>query len=230
MTTIFIVEDHQPLIKQIKKVLQRWQYQVNTVHDWQNVAKEIDDTKPDLILFDLTLPTFDGYYWINEVRKRTNIPIIVISAGDIDQNIMHSIATGADDYIMKPFSMAVLLAKIQAQLRRFKDKDKNAFNKNLTWEDNQFNPLTNVLSNPSGQIKLSPTEGAMMAVLINHLGKTVSKEQLLEWLWQGGKFLNQNTLSVNVSRLRAKLTTIDLADTLRTERGLGYRLVKANEK
>ncbi|HJF54592.1 MAG TPA: response regulator transcription factor [Limosilactobacillus coleohominis] len=228
MTTIFIVEDHQPLIQQIQNALQRWQYQVQTVHNWQNVANEIHNTSPDLILFDLTLPTFDGYYWIQEVRKQTNAPIIVISAGDIDQNIMRSITTGADDYIMKPFSMAVLLAKIQAQLRRFKDN--NALSDNLTWEENQFNPLTNVLSNPSGQIKLSPTEGAMMAVLINHLGQTVSKEQLLEWLWQGGKFLNQNTLSVNISRLRAKLTTIDLADTLRTERGLGYRLVKANEK
>ena len=228
MTTIFIVEDHQPLIQQIQNALQRWQYQVQTVHNWQNVANEIHNTSPDLILFDLTLPTFDGYYWIQEVRKQTNAPIIVISAGDIDQNIMRSITTGADDYIMKPFSMAVLLAKIQAQLRRFKDN--NALSDNLTWEENQFNPLTNVLSNPSGQIKLSPTEGAMMALLINHLGQTVSKEQLLEWLWQGGKFLNQNTLSVNISRLRAKLTTIDLADTLRTERGLGYRLVKANEK
>lgn len=228
MTTIFIVEDHQPLIQQIQNALQRWQYQVQTVHNWQNVANEIHNTKPNLILFDLTLPTFDGYYWIHEVRKQTNAPIIVISAGDIDQNSMRSITTGADDYIMKPFSMAVLLAKIQAQLRRFKDK--NVLNSNLTWEDNQFNPLTNVLSNPAGQIKLSPTEGAMMTVLINHLGQTVSKEQLLEWLWQGGKFLNQNTLSVNISRLRAKLTTIDLADTLRTDRGLGYRLVKTNEE
>ena len=228
MTTIFIVEDHQPLIQQIQNALQRWQYQVQTVHNWQNVANEIHNAKPNLILFDLTLPTFDGYYWIHEVRKQNNAPIIVISAGDIDQNIMRSITTGADDYIMKPFSMAVLLAKIQAQLRRFKDN--NALSDNLTWEENQFNPLTNVLSNPSGQIKLSPTEGAMMTVLINHLGQTVSKDQLLEWLWQGGKFLNQNTLSVNISRLRAKLTTIDLADTLRTDRGLGYRLVKANEK
>ncbi|HJA47016.1 MAG TPA: response regulator transcription factor [Candidatus Limosilactobacillus excrementigallinarum] len=228
MTTIFIVEDHQPLIQQIQNALQRWQYQVQTVHNWQNVANEIHNAKPNLILFDLTLPTFDGYYWIHEVRKQNNAPIIVISAGDIDQNIMRSITTGADDYIMKPFSMAVLLAKIQAQLRRFKDN--NALSDNLTWEENQFNPLTNVLSNPSGQIKLSPTEGAMMTVLINHLGQTVSKDQLLEWLWQGGKFLNQNTLSVNISRLRAKLTTIDLADTLRTDRGLGYRLVKVNEK
>ena len=228
MTTIFIVEDHQPLIQQIQNALQRWQYQVQTVHNWQNVANEIHNGNPNLILFDLTLPTFDGYYWIHEVRKQNNAPIIVISAGDIDQNIMRSITTGADDYIMKPFSMAVLLAKIQAQLRRFKDN--NALSDNLTWEENQFNPLTNVLSNPSGQIKLSPTEGAMMTVLINHLGQTVSKDQLLEWLWQGGKFLNQNTLSVNISRLRAKLTTIDLADTLRTDRGLGYRLVKVNEK
>lgn len=228
MTTIFIVEDHQPLIQQIQNALQRWQYQVQTVHNWQNVANEIHNAKPNLILFDLTLPTFDGYYWIHEVRKQNNAPIIVISAGDIDQNIMRSITTGADDYIMKPFSMAVLLAKIQAQLRRFKDN--NALSDNLTWEENQFNPLTNVLSNPSGQIKLSPTEGAMMTVLINHLGQTVGKDQLLEWLWQGGKFLNQNTLSVNISRLRAKLTTIDLADTLRTDRGLGYRLVKVNEK
>lgn len=126
---------------------------------------------------------------------------------------------------MKPFSTTVLLAKIQVLLRR---QPKNDMDK-LTWDDNQFNGLTNELTTPLGTVDLTPTEGALLAVLITHLNHTVKKEQLLEWIWQGGKYLNENTLNVNISRLRAKLSTINLAQHLRTERGIGYRLVNNDE-
>lgn len=228
MTTIFIVEDNEEVIQQIKSELTKWQYQVVTINDWHHVADEIEAAHPDLILFDITLPTFDGFYWITKVRQQSTAPIIVISASDIDQNIMHAITTGADDYIMKPFSTITLLAKIQALLRR--TGHQNAANNNLKWGDNHLNTLTNELNSPDGTIKLTPTETALLAILINHINDTVNKERLLEYLWQGGKFLNQNTLNVNISRLRSKLATINLAESLRTERGIGYRLVTAYEK
>lgn len=222
MTKIFIVEDNPTIIQSVKHELNKWQYEVHVVHDWDHVDQEINDINPDIILFDITLPTFDGFYWIQTVRRSTKAPIIVISAADIDSNIMHAIAAGADDYIMKPFSTAVLLAKVQALLRRSQQVVDNDL---LNWGRNSLNSLTNKLTTPTKVIQLSPTEAALLGVLINHLGHTVAKKDILELLWQGGKFLNDNTLSVNVSRLRSKLSVAGLDRCLRTERGLGYRLV-----
>lgn len=226
MAKIFIVEDNPDIIHSTTQELNKWQHDVITVNNWQNVANEILATNPDLVLFDITLPTFDGFYWIQEVRKHSQVPIIVISAAEIDTNVMHAVAAGADDYIMKPFSMTVLLAKIQALLRRNKQTTDA---EEIMWDHNSFNPLTNILTNENGTAQLTPTEGAMLQVLLSNRNKTVSKEQLLQWLWQGGKYLNENTLNVNISRLRTKLSTIGLRQCIHTERGLGYRLVENNE-
>ena len=226
MAKIFIVEDNPDIIHSTTQELNKWQHNVITVKDWQNVANEILATNPDLVLFDITLPTFDGFYWIQEVRKHSQVPIIVISAAEIDTNVMHAVAAGADDYIMKPFAMTVLLAKIQALLRRNKQTTDA---EEIMWDHNSFNPLTNILTNENGTAQLTPTEGSMLQVLLSHRNKTVSKEQLLQWLWQGGKYLNENTLNVNISRLRTKLSTIGLRQCIHTERSLGYRLVENNE-
>lgn len=226
MAKIFIVEDNPDIIHSTTQELNKWQHDVITVNNWQNIANEILATNPDLVLFDITLPTFDGFYWIQEVRKHSQVPIIVISAAEIDTNVMHAVAAGADDYIMKPFAMTVLLAKIQALLRRNKQ---TADAEEIMWDHNSFNPLTNILTNENGTAQLTPTEGSMLQVLLSHRNKTLSKEQLLQWLWQGGKYLNENTLNVNISRLRTKLSTIGLRQCIHTERGLGYRLVENNE-
>lgn len=226
MAKIFIVKDNPDIIHSTTQELNKWQHDVITVNNWQNIANEILATNPDLVLFDITLPTFDGFYWIQEVRKHSQVPIIVISAAEIDTNVMHAVAAGADDYIMKPFAMTVLLAKIQALLRRNKQ---TADAEEIMWDHNSFNPLTNILTNENGTAQLTPTEGSMLQVLLSHRNKTVSKEQLLQWLWQGGKYLNENTLNVNISRLRTKLSTIGLRQCIHTERGLGYRLVENNE-
>lgn len=226
MAKIFIVEDNPDIIHSTTQELNKWQHDVITVNNWQNIANEILATNPDLVLFDITLPTFDGFYWIQEVRKHSQVPIIVISAAEIDTNVMHAVAAGADDYIMKPFAMTVLLAKIQALLRRNKQ---TADAEEIMWDHNSFNPLTNILTNENGTAQLTPTEGSMLQALLSHRNKTVSKEQLLQWLWQGGKYLNENTLNVNISRLRTKLSTIGLRQCIHTERGLGYRLVENNE-
>lgn len=225
LAKVFIVEDNQEIIEMVKPALAKWKYKTETVRDWDQVASEVTGAAPDLILVDITLPTFDGFYWIHEIRRNCQAPIIVISAANIDVNITRAIALGADDYLMKPFSTTVLLAKIQALLRRQQNNDPDK----LSWDDNQLNGLTNELTNSVGSVTLSPTEGALLAVLISHLNHTVRKEQLLEWLWQGVKYLNENTLNVNISRLRVKLSTVKLAQDLRTERGIGYRLVANNE-
>lgn len=226
MAEIFIVEDNPQIIEAVTKELAKWQHSVTTVQDWQEVTTEIMAAQPDLVLFDITLPSFDGFYWIQDLRKQSQVPIIVISAADIDSNVMHAVADGADDYLMKPFSMTVLLAKVQALLRRNRQEENSP---QVDWDDNHFNALTNEVHNSAGQAKLTPTEGAMLQVLLSHRNQTVSKETLLEWLWQGGKYLNENPLNVNISRLRAKLTPLKLDRAIRTERGVGYRLVTADE-
>lgn len=226
MAKIFIVEDNQQIIRTVTDELSKWQHGVATVDDWQDVTGEIMATQPDLVIFDITLPSFDGFYWIQDLRKHSQVPIIVISAADIDSNVMHAVAAGADDYLMKPFSMTVLLAKVQALLRRNRQEG-NATQ--VDWDNNHFNTLTNEVQNERGQVQLTPTEGALLQVLLSHRNQTVSKATLLEWLWQGGKYLNENTLNVNISRLRAKLAPLQLDLAIRTERGAGYRLVTSDE-
>lgn len=226
MAKIFIVEDNPQIIQTVTDELAKWQHSVATVNDWQNVTGEIMAIQPDLVLFDITLPSFDGFYWIQDLRKNSQVPIIVISAADIDSNVMHAVAAGADDYLMKPFSMTVLLAKIQALLRRNRQSG-NATQ--VGWGDNHFNTLTNEVHNENGQAQLTPTEGALLQILLTHRNQTVSKTTLLEWLWQGGKYLNENTLNVNISRLRTKLVPLQLDRAIRTERGVGYRLVTTDE-
>lgn len=226
MAKIFIVEDNPQIIQTITGELTKWQHAVVTVNDWQNVTGEIMTAQTDLVLFDITLPSFDGFYWIQDLRKHSQVPIIVISAADIDSNVMHAVAAGADDYLMKPFSMTVLLAKVQALLRRNRQEGQTT---QVDWDNNRFNSLTNEVQNASGQAQLTPTEGALLQVLLSHRNQTVSKMTLLERLWQGGKYLNENTLNVNISRLRAKLAPLQLDRAIRTERGIGYRLVTADE-
>ena len=214
------------MVAAVTAELKKWQHQVVTVNNWQAVADEVAMAQPDLILFDLTLPSFDGFYWIQEVRKTCQAPIIVISAADIDSNVMHAVAAGADDYLMKPFSLTVLLAKIQAQLRRHTTDQRES---QVALGQQSAEPAHGPAAKPQGTVQLSPTESALLQVLVHHLGQTVTKEQLLEWLWQGGKYLNENTLSVNVSRLRTKLSSVGLDQTIRTERGVGYRMVDDHE-
>ncbi len=225
METIMLVEDDQQIIANVSQTLQKWQYEPVVVKDWTKVAEEVTENQPDLVLCDITLPTFDGFYWIQEVRKKSPVPIIVISAADIDANVMHAVSAGADDYIMKPFSGAVLLAKIQALLRRNKPQRSQP----LALAGASFNSLTNELAKGGGVVQLTPTEGAMLQILLLQRGQVVSKREILELLWQGGKYLNENTLNVNVSRLRGKLHQLGLDQYLVTERGLGYRLLADQE-
>lgn len=221
MERIMLVEDDQQIIANISQTLRKWQYEPVVVKDWNRVAEEVAASQSDLVLCDITLPTFDGFYWIQEVRKKSAVPIIVISAADIDANVMHAVSAGADDYIMKPFSGAVLLAKIQAILRR----NKPQVGRQLAFAGASFNSLTNELAKDGQAVQLTPTEGAMLQILLRQKGQAVSKREILELLWQGGKYLNENTLNVNVSRLRGKLHQLDLDKQLLTERGVGYRIV-----
>ena len=224
---ILIVEDDHSISTFMAAALNMNGYIPHIAANGADALEQSKTVKPDLVLLDLGLPDMDGMEVLRRLRQTSQVPVIVLSARGGEGDKVRALDEGADDYIMKPFSTAVLLAKIQALLRRSQEPGNVD---NLNWDTNDLNSLTNELTTPKGSVQLSPTESALLGVLITHLNQTVTKEQLLEWLWQGGKFLNDNTLNVNISRLRSKLATVNLNDNLRTERGIGYRLVTRHAK
>ena len=223
MIKIMIVEDDKDLLLALSQGLSKWQYDIIQVQDWQHVAQECWQATPALILMDINLPTYDGFYWTECIRTKSKVPIIFISASAMDPNLVIAIKTGADDYIVKPFSMNVLLAKMQALLRR--TADYSTIPQGTQFGDYQLNAMTNILGNASQQVKLTATESMILKLLIINMPQTVSKQQLLELIWQNGAFIDQNILMVNMSRLRDKLAQLGLRENIITERGKGYRLV-----
>lgn len=223
MIKIMIVEDDKDLLLALSQGLSKWQYDIIQVQDWQQVAQECWQATPALILMDINLPTYDGFYWTECIRTKSKVPIIFISASAMDPNLVIAIKTGADDYIVKPFSMNVLLAKMQALLRR--TVDYSTIPQGIQFGDYQLNAMTNILGNASQQVKLTATESMILKLLIINMPQTVSKQQLLELIWQNGAFIDQNILMVNMSRLRDKLAQLGLRENIITERGKGYRLV-----
>ncbi|GAF40401.1 response regulator protein GraR [Agrilactobacillus composti DSM 18527 = JCM 14202] len=226
MQRVFIVEDDQTIVQAMQTALAKWQFQTQTVQDWQQVATEISAYDPDLVVMDITLPTFDGFYWTGKIRETSQVPIMFVSAGEMDPNAVRAIATGADDYIVKPFALSVFVSKIQAILRR--SQRSAATLETLNFEDYSLNILNNELTHGIASVKLSPTEGTILKLFFLNPDQTLSKKQLVQKIWQGGLFIDEGVLSVNISRLREKLAKVDLRARLVTERGRGYRLVRAH--
>lgn len=214
---IYIVEDDSTIVKLLKGHLSE-KYTVKGVDNFRAILQEIQEFQPDLILMDITLPYFNGFYWTTEIRKTMTQPIIFISSSDDEMNAVMAMDMGGDDFINKPFSLAILDAKIAAFLRRA-----NAFAKTeLIFEEFQLG-LDGLLRNKESgdNIQLTPTETKLLSLLLEKRGEVVTKEQLLDKLWEGEEFIDQNTLSVNMTRLRKKAGTINF-NHIYTVRGVGY--------
>ena len=214
---IYIVEDDSTIVKLLKGHLSE-KYTVKGVDNFRAILQEIQEFQPDLILMDITLPYFNGFYWTTEIRKTMTQPIIFISSSDDEMNAVMAMDMGGDDFINKPFSLAILDAKIAAFLRRA-----NAFAKTeLIFEEFQLG-LDGLLRNKESgdNIQLTPTETKLLSLLLEKRGEVVTKEQLLDKLWEGEEFIDQNTLSVNMTRLRKKAGTIHF-NHIYTVRGVGY--------
>lgn len=212
---IYIVEDDQTIVNLLKNHLSQ-NYQVESVANFRSVAQEVEEIKPNLILMDISLPYFNGFYWTTEIRKNHTMPIIFISSADDEMNAVMAMNMGGDDFISKPFSLGILDAKIAAFLRRV-----NQFSKTHL-ELDRFNLTSEgIFSNQSQKVQLSPTETKILTVLMSHKNQIVSKESLLEKLWEGEEFIDSNTLSVNMTRLRKKVGELDF-DRIYTVRGVGY--------
>lgn len=212
---IYIIEDDQTIVNLLKNHLSQT-YQVASVSNFRSVAQEVAELKPDLVLMDITLPYFNGFYWTTEIRKTQTVPIIFISSADDEMNAVMAMNMGGDDFIAKPFSLSILDAKIAAFIRR-----SHQFSKSSLDLDQYSLTLDGIFSNQTDKIQLSPTETKILAVLLIQKNQIVTKESLLDQLWEGENFIDSNTLSVNMTRLRKKVAELGF-DRIHTVRGVGY--------
>lgn len=221
MQKIMIVEDDEIIASSIKKHLEKWNYDVFVVHDFENVLEDFRHYEPLLILLDISLPYYNGYYWCQEIRKESEVPIIFISSTSENMNIVMAMNMGADDFINKPFDLTVLTAKLQAILRRT-----YSFNKTqnvLNYHSLTLDLLKGVISYHEDSIELTKTELKIMQILFEHAGQIVSRDTIMEALWQSEAFVDDNTLSVNINRLRKKLDAFSLLQLIHTKKGIGYQ-------
>ena len=227
MQKIFLVEDDKTISQLVAKNLTNWGYQVQEVKDFQTILKQIDDFQPHLIILDISLPFFNGYYWCQEIRKTSRVPIMFLSSHDQPMDIVMAINMGADDFVTKPFEMTVLLAKIQGLLRRTYDF---VGEQSLLWfEQVALDLKTMQVSYTEAIEELTRNEFQILRVLFEHGKEVVSREALMRELWNSDIFVDDNTLSVNIARLRKKLTELGLPDLIATKKGVGYGLVWIHE-
>ncbi len=220
MQKIFIVEDDDGIASSIKAYAEGWGYEARTVGDFRSVLSEFEQYSPHIVLMDISLPFYSGYYWCQEIRRVSEVPIIFISSASDNMNILMAMSMGADDFIAKPFDLRVLTAKIQALMRR-------AYNlapaiKNFEHRGAVLNTEDSTLSYGGNKIELSKNEYRILLCLMESKDKIVSREKLMERLWETDQFIDDNTLSVNVNRLRKKLESYGLVDFITTKFGLGY--------
>ncbi|HEL2737856.1 response regulator transcription factor [Streptococcus suis] len=227
MQRILLVEDDRIISQLVAKNLTNWGYQVQEVQDFQTVLDQISDFQPHLILLDIGLPFFNGYYWCQEIRKTSRVPIMFLSSHDQPMDIVMAINMGADDYVTKPFEMTVLLAKIQGLLRRTYDF---VGEQSVLWfEEISLDLKTMQVSYGQAVEELTRNEFQILRVLFEHGKEVVSREELMRELWNSDIFVDDNTLSVNIARLRKKLAELGLPDVIATKKGVGYGLVWTHE-
>lgn len=215
---LYIIEDDATIVTLLKQHFSG-HYQVFSVTNFQDIKQEVETIQPDVILMDITLPFFNGFYWTSEIRKTMTVPIIFISSSNDDMDAVMALNMGGDDFISKPFSLSILEAKISAFLRRSKQFSKDE----LSFAGYELLADGSLISEQHGSVDLSPTEAKILRILMTHDQQVIAKEDFLEKLWQDDSFIDHNTLSVNITRLRKKLKTIGF-NHLHTARGVGYFL------
>jgi len=219
---IFLVEDDSGIADGIAECVAAWGMQSERVRDFRNVMAEFEAYRPQLVLLDITLPFMSGYHWCQEIRKISSVPILFISSASDSMNIVMAMNMGADDFISKPFDREVLIAKIQAMLRRAYDFA--PAQPAPEYRGARLNTEDYSLTAPSGRVELSKNEFRILLTLMQDQGRVVSREKLMEALWETDCFIDENTLTVNVGRLRKKLDAAGLKGFIATKFGVGYYL------
>lgn len=217
---IFIVEDDRGISEGIQTQAEMWGLSVRCAQNFRNIMDEFREFDPHLVLLDIVLPFFNGYHWCGEIRKTSKVPIVFISSASDNMNIVMAMNMGADDFIPKPFDGSVLMAKVQAMLRRTYDFGPAA--PILEYRGAALNTGDNTLTYQGGDIPLTKNEYRILVNLMENRGRVVSREKLMEALWKTDSFVDENTLTVNVARLRKKLDNAGLKDFITTKVGVGY--------
>lgn len=222
MHKILLVEDDEVIRQQVKKIPEQWGYEVVLVEDFMEVLSIFVKEEPHLVLMDIGLPLFNGYHWCQEIRKVSKVPIMFLSSRDQAMDIVMAINMGGDDFVTKPFDQNVLLAKIQGLLRRSYEfgKDQSL----LEYMGVILNLKAMDLVYQGEVVSLTKNEFQILQVLFERSGNIVSREDLMKELWNSDFFIDDNTLSVNVARLRKKLETVGLKNFIETKKGVGYGL------
>lgn len=220
MYRLLIVEDDMGIAEAVKTQAEMWNLQVTCVQNFRNVMEEFAQFDPQIVLLDISLPFFNGYHWCSEIRKVSKVPIIFISSVSDNMNIIMAMNMGADDFIAKPFDGSVLMAKVNALLRRTYDFVGSS--PIIEHRGALLNTGDNTLTYGEEKISLSKNEYRILLILMENKGKVVSREKLMEQLWKTDSFVDENTLSVNVGRLRKRLEAAGLEDFITTKFGVGY--------
>lgn len=221
MFKIMIVEDDESVRQLLSSVLQKWGFQTIEVESFDQVDQEVITKQPHLILLDINLPVFDGFFWCQKIRETSKVPIIFISSRDTNMDMVMAMNIGGDDFVNKPFDMEILIAKINALLRRtynYTDKEPS------TLEHNGLilNVENSSMQINGQQIDLSKNEYKLLYLLLKHKGKILSREKLLRALWDDERFVDDNTLTVNINRLRKKIEQAGIDHFIETKIGQGY--------
>ncbi|PTJ55199.1 DNA-binding response regulator [Staphylococcus saprophyticus] len=218
---ILLVEDDMTLFKELSEELEQWDFNVNGIDDFNDVMTKFESVNPAIVIMDVKLPKYDGFYWTRKIREVSNTPILFLSSRDNPMDQVMSMELGADDYVQKPFNTNVLIAKLQAIYRRvyqFSLDEKRV----LSWQDAILDLSKDSISKEDHQIYLSKTEMIVLEMLVKKQDQIVTRDTLITALWDDEAFVSDNTLTVNVNRLRKKLADIDMNDAIETKIGKGY--------
>ncbi|WP_346867304.1 MULTISPECIES: response regulator transcription factor [unclassified Clostridium] len=218
---IFIIEDEEKIRRELSTFLNRYGYDIITSDNFENIVEEALETEPNLVLLDINLPYYDGYYICREIRKTSSVPIIVVTSRDSDMDELMSMNLGADDFITKPYNTEILLARIASIIRRtYRSNDMEIFD----CRGLKYNLSTSEIEFDDKKQELTKNESKILYTLIKSKEKIVSRDELMKCLWQSDEFVDDNTLTVNINRLRKKLEEIGAVGYLQTKRGQGYIL------
>lgn len=224
MRRILIIEDDNVIAKTIKSHLESWGYQAEYITNFKEVLSEFVSFDPQLVLLDISLPYFNGFYWCNEIRKVSKVPIIFISSASDNMNIIMAMNMGGDDFLAKPFDLSVMLSKVQAMLRR--SYDYMGHSNLLEHNDAILNISDATLSYKGKKIDLTKNDFKILQILLENKGKVVSRNSIMSRLWETDSYVDENTLTVNMTRLRKKLEMEGLIDFIVTKKGIGYMVAE----
>ncbi|GEN86772.1 response regulator transcription factor [Oceanobacillus sojae] len=225
MQTIMIVEDDPKISRHLQDYIEKYGYQVSFVTDFERIMDVFQKAEPNLVLLDINLPSYDGFYWCRQIRKESTCPVIFISArtGEMDQ--VMALENGGDDFITKPFSAEIVMAKIRSQLRRaYGEYAQDVKERFLEVEGLKLLPERLELTFAGKDTFLSKKEADIIETLMNRYPRVAGREDLLEKLWDDQTYVDENTLNVNITRVRKKLQSVGIEDGVETIRGVGYRL------